>query len=379
MFGFQQTGPAAAAANNTFNRFCYESAMTPEVLEDPAAQEEVRTCALYVGIIPRQVFRSPHPERNVLPRVPVFRGATIELLCRLKSRPLFVAGRQQQLYVLDAQCRFWQCRLKGPPRQIGSIFKFLIGELGTSSRSFAFFPELERFVSSSLCDSSFNIFKLESGSVSYGLSLSQKSSLLSTVNWAGPNHLLTSWHDSSLTLWDLRDLRPYVRPLYRVTPHLTTVVDAEVSAALRLTASVDKSRLCIFTNLFTGQFIRSFRIDGQDAIKKLLLIASGFLAVLSAAEAGGSAVRVFGLDTTEVTQKVFAEEIVEWTKAEFEGGVTCVGCAFRKGRFALLSLPKLTVEAEFSCEQEIVVVHFALSLNAFLVGDESGGIYIVRL
>jgi hypothetical protein len=67
IFGFQQSGKAVVEAENTFNPACYAKSLTPEVLAHPEQMSEIWSTALFMGIVPRQVFTSKHPRRSRLP------------------------------------------------------------------------------------------------------------------------------------------------------------------------------------------------------------------------------------------------------------------------------------------------------------------------
>jgi WD40 repeat protein len=314
-------------------------------------------------------------------------------LFKLNALPRAIHVEKKTLFVLGTDCSLCSMKLSEnlktglPPETVplGSIAPFLIipaSEEATPSRSFAFLSECGRFVSSSLWDNSFHVFKLGSNSLIHKVSLRQKFSLLSTLNCAGGSLLLTSWRDSSLTLWNLADAKGANKPLYRKTPHLVSVVDVEVNVSLGLIASLDKARKCIFSVLQTGKFVRAFDVDGTDSLQRILLISSGFLAVLSESELDGmrkTTVRCFGLNTRNVKTVDIHEPVASWAKAELKSGINVIGIGFRNGNVVVLEVPQLRQVMTVSVGKPIVEILFAEQFTSFLIVDGEGGLYFVSI
>ena len=338
IFGFKQQGPEAVRAQNTFHQYCYQSSVTKEILRDPEMLMTIQTQASNVGIIPRQLFTSSHPKRVSYSPIPSFSQSKIDVLFKLRFDPRYVFISDYVLYALGNDCVLRSIALpkglKGTTRvqggSLGSIEKFLIMPPGTTSlsKSFAFIPELNRLVTSSLFDNTFHVFRMSTNEVTHVESFRQKFSLLSMLNYAGGSYILASWRDSSLTLWDLSSRSP--RPLYRATPHLTSLVDVEVDAKLGLIASLDKDRNCMISMLMTGKLVRRFTIDGEDPLTKLLLFSTGTIAVLSAAELPrrNTTVTIYSIDSAKLAEINFTEPIREWCKAEFGPGLCGIAVAF---------------------------------------------------
>jgi hypothetical protein len=369
IFGFQQTGRAAVEAKNTFHPSSYASAITPEVLQDPDLLQSIQTVAGTVGTIPRQIFTRPHPKRLVLPRVTDFVDDFV-LCFRLHLPPLFVFGNGELFSTLLRDGSISAISLsKGTETTIGSITdSVFLTEGMTVPKSFAFMPEANRLVTGSLCDNCFHAFRIDAGSISHIDSFRQKFSLLSTVHYAGSNRLLTAWRDSSLTLWNLRE------PLYRVTPHLASLVDVDVSPALRLVASLDKDRKCVLSLLETGQFMRSFQIEGVETLSKLILFSAPFLAVIGELS-GKSCVKLFGVDTRKVYESEFDGVVTVVGKAELDFGLNLMAIGFAKGRFVVVRIPDLRIVVDVQGRSDIVSVNFSPQLFAFIVATVTGDVF----
>jgi hypothetical protein len=381
IFGFQQTGPAAAKANNLFHLFSYPSAITAEVLKDPDMLTLVQTQASNMGITPRQIFKEPHPRRGIVPLFPRFRGPQLRVLLKLNVPPRAVFVDEKRVYILGTDSGFQWIKFPEIGSKVafvpecvpmGSISQFLAQspDEAIPSKSFAFFSSFGRFVSSSIWDNCFHVFKCDHTTITHNVSLRQKFALISTLNYAGETLLLTSWRDSSLTLWNLAS-RSH-KPLYRTTPHLTSVVDVDVSVSLGLIASLDKGRKLIFSLLRTGKFVRSVQVEGSDVLQRIILFSAGYVAVLS--ESGSetlrkSAIRLYGLNTIQVGAIQFDELVVEWTRAEFGPGLTGVALAFKSGRISILQLPALSDWVTIQHPKKIVSMVCGPRGSGFLLFD----------
>jgi hypothetical protein len=390
IFGFQQTGRAAVEARNTFNPDCYPSAVTKAVLNEPSELARVQSIANTVGVIPKQIFQQPHPKRTFVPRSHNLEGCQLETVFSLGSTPRFLFAMGASLCVLNRDCSLSALPLMkfikhGQPllaSPLGSIRDFLVlptTEGETPSKSFAFILDSCYFVSSSLWDNSFHSFKIDSNTITHCNSHRQKFSLLSTLHYAGGSRLLTSWRDSSLTLWNLSRSQPGEKPLYRATPHLSTIVDLDVNPTLRLIASLDKTRKCVFSSLDTGRFVRAFEVDGQDLLARVVLFSAGFVAIVSEVkrtEGVRSTIRLFGIDTRQICRREIEGAVSIAGKAELDFGMNVLMLGFVSGNFRVLKIPMLETVVDRSCEKEIVSVGYSSSCHAFLVSVVGGDILL---
>jgi hypothetical protein len=259
---------------------------------------------------------------------------------------------------------------------MGSIYEFVvIPPSETVSKSFVFLSEVGKFVSSSIWDNSFHIFKADSTSVTHQASVRQKFSLLSTLTHAGGSLVLASWRDSSLTLWDLAETRPQ-SPLYRKTPHLTSLVDVDASPRFGLMASLDKTRKCILSWLENGLFLREFKVEGEDSLEKLTLFAGGYCAILGRTE-NGSVIRVFGLNARKIGDIGFPEAAREWCKLEFETALSALAIGFDGGKLRILRLPDLLILSELQCREETQALAFSAQANCLAVAGKTE-LYLVH-
>jgi WD40 repeat protein len=297
------------------------------------------------------------------------------------------------LYVLGSDCGFFaipfpKVRQNFQPEivPLGALDNYLsFTDESQKSRSFAFLPDPHRFISGSVVDDTFHVFKVESNSISHWASVRQPNALLSSLHCAGGTFILTSLKDSSLSLWNVGEKNP--SRIYRQTPHLTSIVDVDTSLTLGIIASLDKNRKCIFSTLHTGQFVKQFEVEkladgGKDeSLSKLLLFAAGYAAVLSdirTREGATTTLRLYGINTGKLGEFPL-EAVSDCCKAEFEGGLSALTLAFENGRFMLIAVPQFKVLMDVTIEKPIASVHFMPQWNGFLVATVDREICLINL
>jgi hypothetical protein len=244
--------------------------------------------------------------------------------------------------------------------------------------------EPHRFISSSTVDDSFQVFRIDGSYITYTSSVRQRSSLLATLTYAGPNALLASWRDSSLTLWTLADSRGCVQR-YRQSPHLASVVAVDVSPVLRLIASLDKNRKCILSFLRTGQFARQFAVEeesSEQSFIKVMLFGGGYVAVLSSVKTADgitTVMRLYGINGKKLADFSFPEAVADCCKFETELAVSAVALAFSGGRFMLLGMPDGRVMLDIQTDQKLGLLQFVPQFGGFLAASAENEICFITL
>jgi hypothetical protein len=166
-----------------------------------------------------------------------------------------------------------------------------------------------------------------------------------------------------------------------VTPHLTSVIAMEANHDLRLIGSVDKSRKCILSMLYTGKFVRSFVVDGNDSIQKLKVFSNGSIVILAELELPNgmkTKIRLYGIDARKIAEVVFEEKVLKWLKAEYDCAFDCLVVSFVSGRLLFLRVPDFAVLLEAKTEMSIVTLTFWRNENAFIATDSEGKIWLLR-
>jgi hypothetical protein len=394
IFGFRQNGPEAIAVHNLFLPLSYPSTFANCKTTDSELMQQVRYQTTQIGTVPRQLwFNSPHPQRDSIRRPLKFSANRVELLSQLQTVPRYLYFHRNCLYVLGRDCTFSAIPFPKVRQNfqlevvsLGSLDKYLnfAGEV-QKSKSFAFLPDPHRFISGSVVDDTFHVFKVDSNSISHWASVRQGYALLSTIHCAGGALVLTSLKDSSLSLWNVSEKPP--SRIYRQTPHLTSIVDIDTCLTLGIIASLDKNRKCVFSALQTGQFVKQFEVEklaggGKDeSPSQLLLFAAGYVAILSDIRTRGGAtttLRLYGINTGKLGEFPL-DGVSDCCKAEFEGGLSALTLAFENGRFMLIAVPQFRVLMDVTIEKPIASVHFMPQYNGFLVATVDREICLINL
>ena len=406
IFGFAQSGQAAIDADNTYFDESYESCLTKEVLKDSERTKHIQTAAASLGITPRMLFDKPHRPRNERHIPPVFLPggsfqATSKRITFFENGMRHMCAHDHNFYVVTTGLELFAGQITGSdtnetkPVLLGSISKFLImppTERPMPSRSFALLGESKLFASSSLWDNSFHVFHVDqSNAVSHTASYRQKFSLIAGLAVAGESKLLTSWSDSSLTLWDLKDeeSKAEQRPVYRINPHLTSLVDFDCDDDIGLIVSVDKSRKVIMSLLSTGQYVREYFVDLPDAktketLRKIMIFKFGYIVILSQMiSAHGqieTIVRTWTVNGIKVSEKVFPGECVEWCKCEndtYGCDLLCMG--FADNLLVVCRMPMLDDGFKAALEGRAISLQYLPACSCIVVGDAAGYVSMVSI
>jgi hypothetical protein len=129
----------------------------------------------------------------------------------------------------------------------------------------------------------------------------------------------------------------------------------------------------VLSILDTGAFVREFTVDGSDTLQRVIVFASGYIAVLSEAEAGGF-IRMYGLNGKKISQYALGDKVVEWCRAEFESAESALGIALKGGSVKVLGAPDLRPLCEVQCNSSVVKMAFSAVMNVFVLATAAGGV-----
>jgi hypothetical protein len=137
----------------------------------------------------------------------------------------------------------------------------------------------------------------------------------------------------------------------------------------------------VLSLLTTGRFVRSFRIEGEGNVERILIFSSGFVAVAAAAESPGNrtVLSVHGIDGKKTAQMGFEDEVSAWTKVEFECGLSCLAVAFRGRALKIMRIPDLILLVERITPVSVIALDFSGTLGALVVADMNGRIAVAGL
>ncbi|KAI5496327.1 platelet formation protein family [Trichomonas vaginalis G3] len=317
-------------------------------------------------LFPRQIFNYPHPKRIYTRQMSITRlmllGTKLcwNILMKFKSPVVFIGQSNNSIPILTAQSDFLSIPLSSKWRSsvqdnsikqvpLATIKKYVTladtehNFFVITSRSFEYIQESCLFVASSPWDSTFHVFKVESNSAHYIYSQRQNSSLISGVTSSHKKGLIvTRWQDSSISVWDVEKPQQNCF-LYRIQPHLTSLVDVDVCSNLNIIVSLDKSRTVIMTKLSSGHYMRHFIVEGNDTLKKLLIVSAGYIIIASESSTNGRFTSTFRCYTfNSILLKTFS----------YESTLSCLACiksstspmlvaSFSDGHFSLIEIPQM--------------------------------------
>jgi len=394
IFGYKQSGIQAINSYNTFHHYCYPDSVTKEVLEDSELLRQIQMHASNTGMIPKQLFVIPHPKRSSLISIPrfSFTQKRYELfpIISISNSILYMAVNMTSIYIVNSASEIVSIALPSKSKQqqiisvptiIGQIQRFLMipdKSSVTESKSFAFFPEINRLIASSLWDSSFHVFKLDGGSVTHSFSQRQKFALISSLSYAGKSYLLTSWRDSSLTLWDIQKSNKI--PVYRVSPHLTSLVDVDSDVVLDLIVSCDKGKNVILSSLSSGRFIRSFVAGGEESLSRVLIFDQGYILLATELQSSGgylSVLKLYNLNTRLLSTYTSSSPIVSWCRIDINPGSSLVAVAYSSGKVVLITLPNMKELFSIRATSKIISMSYSPITYSLICADTEGRIFLI--
>ncbi|EAX95876.1 Beige/BEACH domain containing protein [Trichomonas vaginalis G3] len=366
IFGYKQQGQAAIDANNTFHAYCYSSSVTPEIIRNrPDDLQTIQFTAGNVGIIPRQLFTSPHPCIDVKLRRPI---NSTKFIKEMNGRPSFVAYNNQSksMFCLMQNAQVFLVNSTSPPNMIGSIQGTTIMD-GTGQKSFAYFPDSQRFIVSSPWDSCFHVFKAESNSLTQIHTERQKFSLIVALQTIGKSFLLTIWRDSSISVYSIIDKYSL---LYRITPHFVSIVDADASLVLDIIVSADKDSNIVISRLVNGAFIRKLTAD--DQIQKVSLIEDGYIAVCTGTN--HTKLTLYTVNGDFVASTTFTAKMTAWTNVtDSKTSLSHIIIAFDNFEVVEFNVPQLEILSSINAGDTLSSLTYDPNLNA-VFGAASDGI-----
>lgn len=371
IFGYKQSGKEAVAANNTFHKFCYQSCITKEILNDPMELKRIQIYASNSGIVPRQIFNIPHPKRGFSLSVNLLQPNELKwtVIQRFKYPIIFIGKSPSMIPIVTAQCTLTAISLSGKWRaaiadgtinqkELLNLKKYITfpeisnDSITLSSRSFDYISESNMFIASSPWDSAFHVFRADANSSHYMFSQRQNYALISGVTipfGTRSSTLVTRWRDSSISVWNLN--KPATLR-YRAQPHQTTMVDVDASANLNTIVSCDKQRNVIISRLDSGHFIRAFTVDGDDTLLYLLVISAGYIVIAGEKKVQDktlTTLRCYTINGIPISQYSYKSQLLCITGVRTNTTPT-IAVSFKDGYFALITVPNLKIS--FSQEKQ---------------------------
>ena len=361
IFGYKQQGEEAVKAYNTFHKYCYASS----IVDEPEMLQTIQFTAGNVGIIPRQLFTSPHPTRLV-PAPLIIRKSRVVSTSTVPV--LYISSFLKGVLALTKDADLNYIPPSGPPLIAGSISSVSFMH-NCSQKNYAYLPEISRFVVSSPWDSCFHIFKLETQLI-HDRTERQKYSLIQSIDAAGNSRLLTVWRDSSISLYNAET----GAIIYRITPHLVSLIDTDLSESLDVLVSIDKDNNVVISRLSTGAFIRSFTCSGIP--QKIKILDQGYIAIASGSNI--TTVMLYTINTDRITSKTFDGHLIAWESAgkDYEQKLVL---SLDSKQLIVLSLPMLEVFSREALDSNINLLSYEHSLKGIMATNDDNQILIISV
>ena len=286
----------------------------------------------------------------------------------MNGRPSFVAYNNQSksMFCLMQNAQVFLVNSTSPPNMIGSIQGTTIMD-GTGQKSFAYFPDSQRFIVSSPWDSCFHVFKAESNSLTQIHTERQKFSLIVALQTIGKSFLLTIWRDSSISVYSIIDKYSL---LYRITPHFVSIVDADASLVLDIIVSADKDSNIVISRLVNGAFIRKLTAD--DQIQKVSLIEDGYIAVCTGTN--HTKLTLYTVNGDFVASTTFTAKMTAWTNVtDSKTSLSHIIIAFDNFEVVEFNVPQLEILSSINAGDTLSSLTYDPNLNA-VFGAASDGI-----
>ena len=260
IFGCKQNGQAAVDANNTFHAYCYPSVInSPEVKADKELLYEVQKHAGSFGIIPRQLFTSPHPNfpsqnssasqndegqksdehqiRNQQKNISNEDSFLLSQAYKVDSDIVSMVV-STHLYFVTTEARLFRMKPKQFICESSAQIPFGVGKFT------AIFPKLKLFVVTSPSGDSFHTFSLDSyNTLTHVFSFRQQFSSLTAIVSAGESYLVVLSQDGSLTVWDFNNVNT------TKVPKQTNVVIPSSNSVTNINSSTTLGNLSNATTL----------------------------------------------------------------------------------------------------------------------------------
>ena len=169
-----------------------------------------------------------------------------------------------------------------------------------------------------------------------------------------------------------------------ISSHLTSLVDIDANATLRLIASLDKSRKLILSYLPNGRYIRAFDIKGTDKLNKLMLMANGYIVIVSELQSTDRSsiktiIRVFCLNSNQISEIELTGQLHLWCRIELDSGFDGIALIMKDQQLIFLEIPTLKKLFETTLHRQIMAIHCIPQYLTLILIDVVGTVHYVEL
>ncbi|KAH9101297.1 hypothetical protein LEN26_015757 [Aphanomyces euteiches] len=284
IFGYQQRGPDALAANNVFYYLTYSGLVDLDSIEDPHLRAAMEQQIAHFGQCPQQLFRSPHPPRGSgarpqqdhLPYITQSPGGNVGLYkMKILSDRLLVVNA---VGVIDLY--HWKLTKDGEKLQL---------KVERDTSPFEVVPRLPYYSTGIFpvgISSQGRVFVSENGHVLARANVDGHSEIVTclAVDCLGEDEFIVSGSkDCSVRLWQLSQMNsPFRPPRISSCPvmvfrgHRHGVITCALSNALGIVVSASE-KTCLVHNLHTGSVVFGFHSPPDSVWQHVAISSKGYV------------------------------------------------------------------------------------------------------
>ena len=375
IFGVNSRGNEARLFNNIFAPYFFETALTPDILNNPAQLKFVQEYAACFGHAPKQIFFEPHKSRQVLQKdllsivsptngvVSNYGEPTAKtnyeflILFESKDAIISVEAFQKQNEIVAINLKFEMLRYSLAEITMSKVQLLLNMSLNEvvysndkKSKNFNNEDEI-----SSICntiqiknnvvlsavpwDMAITMSSLENGSV---LHIKRAHTKSLTAIAASTNFYATASLDCTLIIWKLVSSISQI-PLSTMTRHKTYVKFIGLNENVDMCVSVSKGGEIITQSLVTGSFIKKYHVKNLGEPLSIAVFNSGLICIPFGHKNERTTVVSF-TQNLELIQTVQLEGIIHcWSVIEWPNEKDYIFAYLKNGSLIIYRAPMFEV------------------------------------
>lgn len=367
IFGCKQSGKEAVAAMNTFHPYFYPSSITKDVMKNKEQLNAIQSFALNFGIIPNELFSSPHPSRSPTKMKVVSdpQPLVFEEAFKASAPAVFLSSYESNflLFTANGQLEVFTKKDKSVTMDLSSI----IGAKRARGETCAYFPTQHIFIAASPCDSCFHSYKVDGSSVK-PLASCQTQDLVESISSFGNSGMVLWSGNTSLAVWRVSGDQMYT--VYKITPHSAPVMAMCVSFTLGIMISADKQRNILFSNLHDdGRYISHFTVEGH--VSRLMMDEDNTLVVACTDEQGRPRISSYTLSGVLTAEAVLQAPIRAWCHIPVKFASTLLVVALEDKTLSFYELPMMRQVYSTQMKNCINAFHFDSLRQTLLAASDN--------
>lgn len=383
IFGFNSRGINAEKAHNNFHPYSYPSAITPEVLSDPAMLTFVQSHAANCGVVPDQLFQQPHSQRMFIPRPSKLSDPNKPTLFEPKK---YFRAPPSVLRFTPQKDTVWILTKFGDITQHNAVEGTLLQEMKVSltvpsdiarlvffEKHLVFRPQA-MFLSTPLSKTVYYIDITEKRTKDIIAFKAHSVAITSIAMDIARGEMIaaTSAGDSSLIVWDLKRLCGKCR----IVAHTSSIVSVDVNILSDVVASIDESGTLVLSSLTTGSFLRSANFGPNPSYIKISPL--GYIVVIyQIHEERGDSTRIIVVDfgTRTVAEKVMEGKLTAFSMIELKDSSSFLAVALETKYVYIMNIFDLNIRCKGPVADTVTEIEYSKDEERLFILQRNGDIY----